>query len=62
MKEHNMYTVIGFRALQRAANKVAENARENNFKIPIWQNGKVEYLMPEMTTELRDREDEKPTH
>jgi len=60
MKEHNIYTVLGLRALQRAAIKVAENARKNNLKIPIWKNGKVEYLAEEMSTEQRDGEDEKP--
>ena len=51
MKEHNVYTVLGLKALQRAAAKVAENARKNNFKIPIWKNGRIEYLMPDVTTE-----------
>ena len=60
MKGHNIYTVLGFKALQRAAIKVAENARKNNLKIPIWKNGKVEYIDEEMSTEQRDGEDEKP--
>lgn len=60
MKGHNIYTVLGFRALQRAATKVAENAKKNNIKIPIWKNGKVEYLTPEISTEQMDGEDEKP--
>ena len=60
MKGHNIYTVLGLRALQRAATKVAENARKNNIKIPIWKNGKVEYLTPEISTEQMDGEDEKP--
>ena len=46
MKEHNVYTVLGLKALQRAAAKVAENARKNNLKIPISENGRIEYLMP----------------
>ena len=33
MKEHNVYTVLGLKALRRAAAKVAENAKKNNFKI-----------------------------
>lgn len=60
MKEHNEYAVLGFRALQRAATKVAENARKNNYKIPIWQNGRIKYLVPEINTEPMDGEDEKP--
>ena len=51
MKEHNVYTVLGLKALQRAAAKVAENARKNNLKIPIWENGRIEYLMPDVNTE-----------
>ena len=61
MKGHNNYTALGFKALKRAAIKVAENARKNNFKIPIWKNGKVEYLSHEISTEHRDGEDEKQT-
>ena len=59
MKGHNIYTKLGFKALQRAAIKVAENARKNNLKIPIWKNGKVEYIAQGISTEKRDGEDEK---
>ena len=59
MKQHNIYATIGLKALKRAAEKVAENARKNNFKIPIWEKGRVEYLTPEISTEQRDGEDEK---
>ena len=59
MKGHNIYTKLGFKALQRAAIKVAENARKNNLKIPIWENGRIEYLIPDIRTEQRDGEDEK---
>ena len=51
MKTHNHYTVIGFKALQRAAAKVAEDARKNNYKIPVWKNGRIEYKIPGVTTE-----------
>jgi len=37
--------------LQRAARKVAENARKNNLRIPIWKNGRIEYIVPEINTE-----------
>lgn len=60
MKEHNIYAAIGLKALKRAADKVVENARKNNLKIPIWENGRIEYLMPKISTEQRDGEDEKP--
>jgi len=51
MKKHNKYTILGFRALQRAAIKVAENARKNNYKIPVWKNGRIEYEVPETIIE-----------
>lgn len=47
MKRQNMYAVIGLRALQRAALKVAEDARKNNYKIPIWENDHIKYEIPE---------------
>ncbi len=46
MKRHNYYAVIGLRALKRAAAKVAEDAHKNNYKIPIWKNGRIEYVVP----------------
>ena len=57
MKEHNNYKVLGLKALQRAAAKVAENARKNNFKIPIWENGRIKYLMPDVNTEQSSAHD-----
>lgn len=42
MKKHSQYTILGFKAIQRAAAKVAENARKNNYKIPVWINGRIE--------------------
>jgi hypothetical protein len=52
MTKHNKYTVIGFKALQRAAAKVAEDARKNNYKIPVWRNGSIVYKIPGEATEL----------
>ena len=51
MKKHNKYALIGLNALKRAAAKVAENARKNNYKIPIWKNGRIEYEIPEIISE-----------
>ena len=62
MRESNDYAELGLKALQRAAKKVAENAKKNNYKIPIWSKGRVEYLIPEVSTEQWDGEDEKPAH
>ena len=46
MKKYNKYTEMGLRAIRRAAKKVYEDARINNLKVPIWKNGKVEYIEP----------------
>jgi len=51
MKEHNKYASLGLKALKRAAAKVAENARKNKYKIPVWKNGHIEYEIPEIITE-----------
>ena len=51
MKKHNKYTLIGLVALKRAAEKVAEDARKNNYKIPVWVNGRIEYEIPGQITE-----------
>ena len=51
MKKHNKYAVIGLKALRRAAAKVAEDARKNNYKIPVWRNGHIEFEIPEIITE-----------
>jgi hypothetical protein len=51
MKKYNKYSILGLKALQRAAKKVAEDAKRNQYKIPFWKNGKVVYEMPEMFTE-----------
>lgn len=48
MKKHNKYAVLGLKALQRAAEKVAEDARKNNYKIPVWRNGRIEYEIPDV--------------
>ncbi|MEK7274899.1 MAG: hypothetical protein AAB110_06555 [Candidatus Desantisbacteria bacterium] len=46
MKQHNKYALIGLQALQRAVTKVAEDAQKNNYKIPIWENGRIKYEIP----------------
>ncbi len=51
MKKHNKYSVLGLKALQRAAIKVSKNAKKNNYKIPVWENGKIVYKAPEYITE-----------
>ena len=51
MAKHNKYAVIGLKALQRATAKVAEDARKNNYQIPVWRNGRIEYESPGNITE-----------
>ena len=51
MKKHSEYALLGLKALERAASKVAENARRNNYKIPIWKNGRIVYEIPGIITE-----------
>jgi len=46
MKKHNQYAIIGLQALQRAATKVADDARKNQYKIPVWKNNRIEYEIP----------------
>ncbi len=50
MNKYNKYSILGLKALQRAAVKVAEDAKKNNYKIPVWQNGKIEFEIPEIVT------------
>jgi len=59
MKNHSKYTILGFKALQRAAAKIAEDARKNHYKIPFWKNGKIEYEIPEIITEQTSAPDTK---
>ncbi len=51
MENQNKHAMIALKALKRAAAKVAEHARRNNYKLPVWINGKIEYRVPEITTE-----------
>ena len=54
MKKHNKYATLGLKALKRAAVKVAEKAKKNNYKIPIWKNGHIVYEIPKIITEQVD--------
>ena len=51
MKKHNKYALLALKAMERAAAKVAEDARKNNYKIPVWKNGCIEYEIPGLITE-----------
>ena len=37
--------------MERAAAKVAEDARKNKYNIPVWKNGRIEYEIPGIVTE-----------
>ena len=50
MKETDKYSLLGLQALKRAQAKVAQAAKKNNYKIPIWKNDKIEYEIPEIFT------------
>ena len=54
------YAELGLRALKRAAKKIAENARKSGSKIPIWRNGRIEYVIPEIDTEQVAAVDHRP--
>ena len=51
MKKHNKYAILGLQALERAAKKVAENARKNKDKIPVWENGSIKFKIPGIITD-----------
>ena len=55
MKKHNKYALLALKAMKRAAAKVAEDARKNKYKIPIWKNGRIEYEIPGEATEQGDQ-------
>ena len=51
MKKHNKYGLLALKAMERAAAKVAEDARKNKYKIPVWKNGRIEYGIPKIVNE-----------
>ncbi len=57
MKKHSRYAEMGLKALKRAAAKVAEDARKNNYKIPIWKNGRIVHEIPQEDTDQKDSAD-----
>ncbi|MBF0289867.1 MAG: hypothetical protein HQM14_18795 [SAR324 cluster bacterium] len=56
MKEHTDYTLLGLKALQRAAAKVTENARKHRIKIPIWKDGIIEFEIPPEAPKQKNRD------
>jgi len=45
------YAVLGLNALKRAAFRAIAEAKKRNLKVPIWKDGKIEYISPEIDTE-----------
>ncbi len=45
------YATMGLNALKRAARKAFEKARQNNLEVPIWRDGRIEYINSETATE-----------
>jgi hypothetical protein len=46
MSKSDDYAAMGLRALRRAAAKVHEDTRRNNYPIPVWKDGQVVYITP----------------
>jgi hypothetical protein len=54
------YATMGLNALKRAARKAFERARQNNLGVPIWRDGKIEYINSETATEQAAQADHQP--
>jgi hypothetical protein len=49
MTKGEYYARLGYAALCRAALEVAEKAKKENRKLPIWQDGRIVYDFPTIT-------------
>ena len=50
-KQIDDYAVVGLNALRRATLKAIMSARIKNLKVPIWKDGKIEYITSEIDSE-----------
>ena len=50
-KQYQDYAIMGLKALKRAARRAVMDAQKKNQKIPIWKDGRIEYINPEIDTE-----------
>ena len=44
------HVMMALKALKRASEKVAEDARRNHYKLPVWRNSKIKYRVPKAAT------------
>ncbi len=38
------YAAMGLTALKRATRKAFDKARQNHLQVPVWRDGKIEYI------------------
>ena len=50
------YATLGLKALNRAVQNAIAEAKRKNLKIPIWKEGKIEYINPKIITEQREKQ------
>ena len=50
MAQQKDYATMALKALRRAAHKAIVEAKKRGLKIPVWKNGKIEYINPEIET------------
>ena len=55
------YAAMGLNALKRAAQKAFQRARQDNLQIPVWRNGKIEFITSELEIEQKGVPDCQPT-
>ncbi len=61
MERHQDFATIGLKALQRAARKAIIKAKKRGLKIPVWKDGKIEYIIPKIDTEQKTKSNGYPT-
>lgn len=57
VKKEEDHATMALRALIRAAQKAMAEAKRKNLKVPIWKDGKIEYIDPEIDPEQFDSAD-----
>ena len=57
MKSQTNYGAMGLAALKRAVSNIAEEARRNGFKVPIWKDGRIVYGFPNVKSTQQHNDD-----